>query len=84
MNGLSGGDTLAIVTALAAALAAVLIAVLSTVGAFDARSSAGTPLPVCAEWTDGCVVCARQPGGAVACSMPGIACTRGPIQCLKP
>ncbi|HEX8165923.1 MAG TPA: hypothetical protein VF601_09060 [Beijerinckiaceae bacterium] len=36
----------------------------------------------CAEWTDGCVVC-RRDGHAAACSTPGIACTRGPVQCLK-
>jgi hypothetical protein len=36
----------------------------------------------CAEWTDGCVVCQRDADGA-ACSTPGIACVRGPVQCLR-
>ena len=38
--------------------------------------------PACAEWTDGCVVCQRTADGR-ACSMPGIACTQGPVQCLR-
>ena len=36
----------------------------------------------CAEWSDGCIVC-RRDGHGTACSTPGIACTRGPVQCLK-
>ena len=39
--------------------------------------------PSCSEWTDGCVVCARRPEG-LACSTPGIACTRSAPKCLKP
>ena len=38
--------------------------------------------PACAEWTDGCVVCQRTREG-LACSMPGIACTRKDQQCLR-
>ncbi|HEV2557510.1 MAG TPA: hypothetical protein VGU45_02685 [Microvirga sp.] len=84
MNGPSGGDTLAVVTALAAALTAILIAGLAAAGLFEPSRPTGMALPACSEWSDGCVVCARQPGGAVACSMPGIACTRGSVQCLRP
>jgi hypothetical protein len=36
----------------------------------------------CTEWTDGCTVCARA-GDGPACSTPGIACVKGPVQCLK-
>jgi hypothetical protein len=39
--------------------------------------------PACSEWTDGCVVCARRPEG-LACSTPGIACTRSAPKCLRP
>lgn len=35
----------------------------------------------CAEWGDGCRVCRRLAEGQ-ACSLPGIACTPGPMQCL--
>ncbi|AWI87618.1 hypothetical protein [Methylorubrum aminovorans] len=37
--------------------------------------------PSCAEWGDGCKVC-RRIGEEVACSLPGIACTPGPMTCL--
>ncbi|GEO99685.1 hypothetical protein [Methylobacterium haplocladii] len=37
--------------------------------------------PMCAEWSDGCRVCRRLEEGPV-CSMPGIACTPGPQECL--
>lgn len=46
------------------------------------RASRSGP-PACSEWTDGCIVCARRPEG-LACSTPGIACTRGAQRCLKP
>ena len=36
----------------------------------------------CAEWGDGCSVCRRQAAGP-ACSLPGIACTPGPLRCLQ-
>ena len=36
----------------------------------------------CTAWSDGCQICQRGPsGGAAACSLPGIACTRGPVIC---
>jgi hypothetical protein len=38
--------------------------------------------PRCLEWSDGCSVCLRD-GGAVHCSMPGIACQAGPIFCRR-
>ena len=38
--------------------------------------------PRCQEWTDGCVVCQRTPQGP-ACSTPGIACVRGPQECVR-
>jgi hypothetical protein len=68
--------TVAITSALAAVMLAVLVALMPS-------SRAGGPPAMCAEWTDGCVVCRRTDQGA-ACSTPGIACTRGPIECLKP
>ncbi len=37
--------------------------------------------PNCAEWGDGCKVC-RRIGEEIACSLPGIACTPGPMTCL--
>ncbi|WP_375274856.1 hypothetical protein [Methylorubrum thiocyanatum] len=36
----------------------------------------------CTEWGDGCKVC-RRIGEDVACSLPGIACTPGPVACLR-
>ena len=36
----------------------------------------------CAEWTDGCIVCVRGDHGP-ACSTPGIACVKGPVQCVR-
>jgi hypothetical protein len=36
----------------------------------------------CAEWTDGCVVCVRGDRGP-SCSTSGIACVKGPVQCVR-
>jgi hypothetical protein len=36
----------------------------------------------CAEWGDGCHVC-RRAEGAVACSLPGIACVPQATRCLR-
>lgn len=36
--------------------------------------------PACAEWGDGCQICRRTEDG-IACSLPGIACTPGPVAC---
>ncbi len=44
--------------------------------------SFGDRNPTCTEWSDGCVVCQRTDAGA-SCSTPGIACTRGSVQCLR-
>ncbi|BAU89668.1 hypothetical protein MPPM_1063 [Methylorubrum populi] len=38
--------------------------------------------PSCAEWGDGCKIC-RRIGEETACSLPGIACTPGPMTCLR-
>lgn len=38
--------------------------------------------PACAEWSDGCRVCQRLAEGP-ACSLPGIACTKGAQTCLR-
>jgi hypothetical protein len=73
-------EGLAVTVAITAAAAAVVLAVLV---ALLGQPSAGGPSASCQEWTDSCVICSRTPLG-VACSTPGIACVRGPIQCLKP
>jgi hypothetical protein len=39
--------------------------------------------PSCLEWTDGCTICAKSDGGAIACSTPGIACQPAGLQCKK-
>ena len=78
-------DALGITVAVTAALAAVLVAVVAATalqGSPGPRAAGAPPSAACREWTDGCVVCARTPEGQ-ACSTPGIACTRGPVQCLK-
>ncbi len=81
----SGNDALAVVVALVAALATAGFGVLAGAGVLAAPSASRStvPGPACAEWTDGCVICTRTPQGE-ACSTPGIACTRGRVQCLRP
>lgn len=37
----------------------------------------------CLEWTDGCRVCMRQPGGEAACSNIGIACLPEKLRCTR-
>jgi hypothetical protein len=69
--------TVAVTAALGVVVLAILVALLV------AGPAAGGPGAACQEWTDGCIVCARTERGT-ACSTPGIACTRGPIECLKP
>jgi hypothetical protein len=78
-------EAVAISTAITAALGAIVLAMLTASGSGVAPSAAaGSPAPpACSEWTDGCVVCARTPEG-LACSTPGIACTRSAVQCIKP
>ncbi len=81
----SRDEALAVTLAILVALVVSAAAALSTAGIFgDRRAAQGAaPGPTCAEWTDGCVVCSRTSQG-LACSTPGIACTRGPARCLKP
>jgi len=43
----------------------------------------GEDHPACLEWTDGCLVCARQEDGSSACSMVGVACLPAAAVCLK-
>ncbi|WP_457797953.1 hypothetical protein [Methylocystis sp. S23] len=42
----------------------------------------GDDHPDCAEWTDGCVVCARGADGA-DCSMAGVACLPAEPACVR-
>ena len=42
----------------------------------------GEDHPACREWTDGCLVCARQTDGSAACSMVGAACLPAAVVCL--
>ncbi len=81
-------DTVAVAVALATACFAVLVAVVTAAllaGFAPATGSlpGGAPSATCREWTDDCVLCARTPQG-IACSTPGIACTRGRARCLSP
>ena len=79
-------DDLLIFLALIAVVAVtvLLAALLPAAPAPRAPSAAayGDHDKTCAEWTDGCIVCRRGEHGP-ACSTPGIACTRGPVQCLR-
>jgi hypothetical protein len=79
-------DDLLVSLAIAAVVAGtVLLAVLLPAAPAPKPPSAaafGDRDRTCAEWTDGCVVC-RRDGPGPACSTPGIACVRGPVQCLK-
>jgi len=70
---------------LAAIIALVIVAFAVAAGvSTPARSQENVAgEPACSEWTDGCIVCARTAQG-LACSTPGIACTRGAPRCLKP
>ncbi len=78
-------EAIAITLSALVVLLVVTFAVLAGAGAFGGPQAAQgvAAEPACAEWTDGCVVCSRTPQG-LACSTPGIACTRGQPQCLKP
>ena len=70
---------------LAAVVALVIVAFAVVAGASTSPRAEGQaqPAPACSEWTDGCIVCARTAQG-LACSTPGIACTRSAPRCLKP
>jgi hypothetical protein len=43
----------------------------------------GVSHPECQEWTDGCVICARD-ADVVNCSTPGIACLPAETVCKRP
>ncbi|HEY8381390.1 MAG TPA: hypothetical protein VIL09_04475 [Microvirga sp.] len=73
----------AVALSLTVAAAAVLIGLLAGAGLFDARPAGAAAAPACSEWTDGCVICARTAQG-IACSTPGIACSRSQQRCLRP
>jgi hypothetical protein len=76
-------EALAVTLSILAALAITAFAVLMGTGIFGvAPVGQDHGPPNCSEWTDGCVICVRRPEG-LACSTPGIACTRGKLQCLK-
>ncbi|HLM38447.1 MAG TPA: hypothetical protein VK434_02475 [Microvirga sp.] len=77
-------DALAVTLAVVLALAVALLAAVAGAGVFEPRPRAqgAAPDPNCAEWSDGCVICLGAPTGP-ACSTPGIACTRGPMQCVR-
>jgi hypothetical protein len=70
---------------LAAIIALTIVAIAVIAGASTPPPSEGQAVrePTCAEWTDGCIVCARTPQG-LACSTPGIACVPKTPRCLKP
>ena len=77
-------DALAVALAVILTLAVAVLTALAGAGVFEARPQAqgAAPDPNCAEWSDGCVICLSTPSG-LACSTPGIACTRGPMQCVR-
>ena len=80
---LNADQTLAVTLAILVALSTIVVAVLAG-GSFTPRpqgSETAGPSATCQEWTDGCVICVRSPGGA-ACSTPGIACVRGELRCV--
>lgn len=39
--------------------------------------------PSCLNWTDDCIICAKDAVGAVACSTAGAACVAAAIRCTK-
>jgi hypothetical protein len=62
--------------------------------AHPAPAAASTPAPAstrplaapnaaCLEWTDGCRVCQRAPGGEASCSNVGIACVPKAEECTR-
>ena len=77
-------DALAVALAVILTLAVAVLTALAGAVVFEARPQAqgAAPDPNCAEWSDGCVICLSTPSG-LACSTPGIACTRGPMQCVR-
>ena len=79
----SRDEALAVTVSLAVALVTVILAVIAGANAGpQPATEGGPPDPACVEWTDSCVVCSRTSQG-LACSTPGIACTRGAPRCLR-
>ncbi|MEE1655582.1 hypothetical protein VB618_05180 [Microvirga sp. CF3062] len=79
---LSRDEVLAVTLTIAVALLVVTFAVLLGVSTEPrAARQDGAPDAACLEWTDSCVVCSRTSQG-LACSTPGIACTRSAPRCL--
>jgi hypothetical protein len=80
---LSRDEALAVTLSIAVALLVATFAILfgMTTEPRAARED-GAPDAACLEWTDSCVVCSRIPQG-LACSTPGIACTRSAPRCLR-
>ena len=70
--------------ALAIAGVALVTVLVGDLGSSGPTRSAVAPSEdaACAEWGDGCRVC-RRTADASACSLPGIACTPGAMQCLR-
>ncbi|MBJ6126370.1 hypothetical protein [Microvirga splendida] len=80
---LSRDEALAVTLSIAVALLVVTFAVLFGMSAEPrAARKDGAPDATCLEWTDGYVVCSRTSQG-LACSTPGIACTRSAPHCLR-
>lgn len=78
-------DRLVALAVAALALGAVLIGTFATGSGHPSGPTvtvAPADDPSCAEWSDGCRVCQRLADGP-ACSLPGIACTLGPQECLR-
>jgi hypothetical protein len=76
-------EALAVTLAIATALLMVVLAVIAGASAGPPPAvQAGPPDAACLEWTDSCVICARTSQG-LACSTPGIACTRDAPRCLR-
>jgi len=80
---LARDEILAVSLSVTAALLMVVLAVIAgAIAGPQPTAEGGPPDPACVEWTDSCVVCSRTAQG-LACSTPGIACTRGAPRCLR-
>jgi hypothetical protein len=81
----SRDDLLVLLALLALVVATIVLAhVLPAAPTKSPPSTAafGEQDKTCAEWTDGCIVCVRGDPGP-SCSTPGIACVKGPVQCVR-
>ena len=66
-----------------AAFALVLLCASPAAALEKPAQAYGEDHPACLEWTDGCLVCARQEDGSAACSMEGVACLPAAVSCLR-